>query len=84
MIDLEHSLTNIRSRRDFVSFVRLLRQDLEMNKGEWENASLATYLDAIAAWTEDMDGYVERIGEVSPGIDWIWFGRILLAARIYE
>jgi hypothetical protein len=55
------------------------------NPEGWENPSLERFLDAVAAWTHDMDGYYQNLGQPMPGdVEWGVFAQILLAARIYE
>jgi hypothetical protein len=54
---------SIRTRDDFVKFVRDLRDDLIMNPDRWENPTLDRYLDALAAWDQDMDGFIDPAGE---------------------
>ena len=76
---------SIRSREDFVIFVRALRKDFEENPGSWENGSLEDFLGALASWVEDMDGYYANQGLQKPQIpDWKIFGDMLMAARVYE
>ncbi len=84
-MELKHKVESIESREDFVAFVRGLLQDLEERPEGWENRDLALFLDAVAAWTEDMDGYHRNSGgQTSEQPDWRTFARILMAARMYE
>jgi hypothetical protein len=76
---------SIRSRDDLVGFVRELVRDLEANPGEWENATLVAYLESLAAWLEDLEGYDRNRGDVTPDPPgWKTFGKALLAAKVYE
>ena len=76
---------DIETRDDFVVFVQNLLRDWRQRPDQWENASLEAYLEAIAAWVQDMDGYEGRRGEALPKhLTWRHVGEILLAARIYE
>ncbi|MGH2599621.1 MAG: DUF7660 family protein, partial [Dehalococcoidia bacterium] len=44
-----------------------------------------SYLSAMAAWAEDMDGYYENRGDPVPKQpSWRTLGELLLAARVYE
>jgi hypothetical protein len=65
--------------------VERLKLDYATNPGGWGNGDVASFLDALGAWTEDMPGYFENRGEdmteVSP---WRLLGMMLLAARSYE
>jgi len=83
--NLDQVVHDIDSRHALVAFVRLLRNDLKENPEYWENDSLERYLNAMAAWVEDMDGYYQNQNMSMPEvIEWGVFGQILLAARVYE
>jgi hypothetical protein len=75
----------IKSREDFVAFVRALSNDLRDNRASWENASLERYLEALGAWVADMDGYYINQGKPAPKLpDWKVVADMLMAARLYE
>lgn len=75
----------IESREDFIKFVEALLQDLKNNKIDWENNTLESYLDAIARWAEDMDGFYKNQKLPFPeNVNWKVFGQILIAAKMYE
>ena len=75
----------VRSREQFVEFVRALRRDLVEHPESWENADLPRFLDAMAAWLTDMDGYFSNVGQQVPQQpDWHLLGTMLMAARTYE
>jgi hypothetical protein len=85
MIDLHQKLNEITCKDDFVFFIESLQDDLKNNPTEWENKTLEDYLDAIGAWTDDMDGYYSNVGIDMPAhIDWKVFATILVAAKMYE
>ncbi|QQO08838.1 DUF7660 family protein [Breznakiella homolactica] len=78
-------VNNVRSKNDFVQFIKLLKKDLKDNPDEWENADLTRYLSAMAAWVSQIDGYYINMGEKTPAdISWNVFANILMAAKIYE
>lgn len=80
----EHN-NSIRSREDFVAFVKALSKDLRDNPASWENANLERYLEALGAWVEDMDGYYINQGKpVPPQPDWKVAADMLMAAKMYE
>jgi len=84
-MNLNEQVDSIRSREDFVLFVRSLLRDFEDNPNNWQNDDLKSYLDAIAAWVDDMDGFYQNQGEPVPlQLDWKVLGQILLAAKFYE
>lgn len=73
----------VHSRHDFVAFVHQLRADLVANPERWENVSLASYLEAVAAWVEDSAGSMYDEAQL-PAASWRWFSHVLLAASTYE
>jgi hypothetical protein len=82
---LAEHINSIRSREDFVGFVRALSKDLQDNPESWENATLERFLEAVGAWVEDMDGYYINQGKPVPlQPDWKVIGDILMAAKMYE
>ena len=73
------------SRKEFVDFVRALAEHCRQRPEEWENRDLPSYLEAMAAWVEDMDGYYQNRGEAAPEQPtWKTLEQILQAARVYE
>lgn len=84
-MQLTEQVKKIKTRDDFVMFVHALLQDLKEQREQWENTSLDAYLEALAAWVQDMDGYYCNRGEPIPQqLTWENLGEILLAARVYE
>ena len=82
---LKQKISEIKDKDDFVHFVELLVRDLNDNPNEWENQTLSEYLEGIAIWTEDMDGYYHNNNMPTPeNIDWKVFANILIAAKMYE
>lgn len=85
MKNLTEKVNTIQTREDFVSFIHLLVQDLKDNPSGWENSDLGSFLNAMAAWVEDMDAYYQNQGLPMPDQpDWRLLGHILMAAKIYE
>jgi hypothetical protein len=85
MRTLDEQVDEIRSRNDFTAFARALLKNLREHPEQWENNDLISYLDALSAWVEDMDGYYINRGEPVPEVsNWRVLGQMLLAARIYE
>lgn len=78
-------LKHIETRDDFVVFMQNLLRDWRQHPEQWENVTLEAYLEAIAAWVQDMDGYYCNRGEPLPKhLTWRNVGEILLAGRVYE
>ncbi len=83
--DLNQLVNRINTRDDFVGFVRALANDLHAHPAEWENSTLEQYLQALWAWSEDMDGYFKNTRQPFPeNMNWRLVGQILLAAKFYE
>jgi hypothetical protein len=85
-MELHELVETINTRQDLAEFIQALLRDLETNQQEWENPQLERYLDALAAWTTDMDGYFRNV-HGHPGPEqptWRIIGYMLLAARTYE
>lgn len=68
---------NIKSKVEFISFINDLKNDLIVNKEEWENLSLQDYLDAVRGWMEDTNSLPS-----SP--NWSTFAEILMSGKFYE
>ncbi|MER5514267.1 hypothetical protein [Streptomyces sp. NPDC002763] len=50
-----------------------------------ENADLASFLETLAAWIDDADGWYGNAGRSLPADgDWSFFARALRAATSYE
>jgi hypothetical protein len=76
---------SIRSREDFVSFVRALRADLYDNPETWENGSLERFLEALAASAQNLDcGHVKQGKPALQQPDWKELGDMLMAAKVFE
>ncbi len=82
---LPQRANDVRSRDDLVQFARALVADLRKNRDEWTNADLSAYLEALAAWVEDMDGYFQNRAEPVPEQPtWKTLAQLLYAAKVYE
>ncbi|MEQ9845810.1 DUF7660 family protein [Pectobacterium brasiliense] len=75
----------ISSKDDLVKLISALARDFKENPDGWENKDLSSYLEAVASWIEDMDGYYENTNQPLPkDTNWKIFADILVAAKIYE
>ena len=85
MMDLHEQVHSIQQRDDLIAFVRALSTGARSQPEQWQNRDLAAYLDALAAWMEDTDGYFLNVGEPVPDQPtWKMIGQGLLAATAYE
>lgn len=84
-MDLKTKADTVASRDDFVDFVRALRDDLSASPEEWQNATLADFLEALSGWVQDMDGYYENNRLPVPASPkWKNVAEMMLAAKYYE
>ncbi|MEU5707116.1 DUF7660 family protein [Streptomyces flaveolus] len=76
---------SVGSREDLAAFVRSLHHSHAEEGSSWENADLPSFLEALAAWIDDAEGWYSNTGrELPPGGDWTFFARALQAATVYE
>jgi hypothetical protein len=79
------SVQTVSSRADLARFLSEAAVDCQQNPGEWSNRELKTFLEAMAAWIQDMDGYYKNRNEPVPvRPDWKVFAEMVAAARVYE
>jgi hypothetical protein len=75
----------IKTREDLARFVKELCKEYTEVPNSWENDTLQLFLAALAAWTEDMDGYYINQNQPVPTTpDWKTLAQMLAAARSYE
>src|SRR4051812_44304745 len=73
----------VASKQDFIRLVRELAEQHRQKPQEWENRDLPSYLEALAAWVEDMEGFYANQGQPLPDPPgWGTLGQALLAARV--
>ncbi|WEH16490.1 hypothetical protein [Streptomyces sp. VNUA24] len=76
---------HVDSREDLAAFVRALHRSHIEEGHSWENADLASFLEALAAWIDDADGWYSNAGRNLPASgDWSFFARALQTATTYE
>jgi hypothetical protein len=72
-------------RAELAEFVHRLARDAERDDLDWENPTLARYLEAMSGWIEDLDGYFRNRGERVPDQPtWQLVAARLSAAPVYE
>ena len=77
--------STIQSRTDFITLLRTLLRELRDKPETWENRTLPQFLEALAAWIEDLDGFYRNQGRSVPDQpSWEMLAEMLLAARVYE
>jgi hypothetical protein len=84
-VTLAERAAAVRTREDLVAFLAALRADHDAHPDTWTNADLGSFVAALAAWAEDMEGFYENRGEdLSRVPPWRVFADLLMAARVYE
>ena len=77
--------SQIVTRDDFILLVQQLLEEIDKNPKTWSNNTLHSFVSAIAAWVDDMDGYYLNTGQPVPDqVSWKVFADILCAARFYS
>lgn len=76
----------VTDRQSFAVFLTLLRQNLLDYPEEWENKTLTDFLEALASYTEDIQGYYNNAQQNRNADipDWDTFATIFKGAKIYE
>lgn len=75
----------IKTKTDFIDFLIDLKEDYLKNLSSWENKDIETFLEAMASWVEDMDGfYINQNLPVPAKPDWKVFADILIGGKVYE
>lgn len=85
MNDTLHNF-KVTDRQSFIKFLDLLHKDLLDYPENWENKTLPEFLEALSAYTEDVQGYYNNmkldINADKP--DWSTFADIFKGAKVYE
>ena len=75
----------IKTKADFISVIPDLSKNYREHPESWENADIGTYLAALAAWVEDMEGfYLNQKLPIPQKVDWKILADMLIAAKSYE
>ena len=73
----------IQTRDELIAFISDIVRDHKSNGSQCENGAVRSFLEAMASWLEDCDGYYGDQRNVGVA-DWQIFADALAAARIYE
>jgi len=80
-----HSTEAVSTRDDLAGFVASLAREARQVPNTWENRDLQSFLEALAAWINDMDGYFLNQGTPAPEQpSWRTVAQMLAAATTYE
>ncbi|MCY9669210.1 hypothetical protein M5X11_30525 [Paenibacillus alginolyticus] len=69
---------DVSSKDELVAFLHTLRHDLTDNASRWENQTLESFLEAMAAWLNDSDDANAKTPT------WSLLATSLLAGKAYE
>ena len=84
-MDFSNLINGISSKEDLVDFLYNLSDDKRVNETQWENKDVESYIEGIAAWIEDMEGYYKNTGKEMPqNVDWSFIATLLYVGKIYE
>lgn len=67
----------VTSKTNLIDYLHYLRKNLQEKPTEWNNISLADYLEAIEAWLIDSRALPETA-------DWRMAAELFFAGKIYE
>ena len=77
--------TEVRTRDDLVRYLNGLVQEISAHQQKVENVSTADFVEALAAWIADMDGYFANRGAESPSeATWQLMAMAITAGLVYE
>lgn len=76
----------VTDRQSFIQFLDLLRKDFLENPKSWENKNLSDFLEALSAYTADVQGYYDnmKLHVSADKPSWSTFADIFKGAKIYE
>ena len=84
-MNFKSRINDVNSKEDFIIFLTELRHDRKQRSGEWENAEIASYLEGICSWVEDMEGYFQNMGiDLPTDINWKFIAILFYVGKIYE
>jgi hypothetical protein len=76
----------VADRKSFVEFIELLRSELLANPDNWVNRNLDDFLEAMARYADDIQGYYDNMRQPidADKANWQVFADILKGSSIYE
>lgn len=86
-VKLSELATAVQNRSDFLQFLLHLMENHKRYPDEWENDTIAFFLDSLQGWAQDAQGYYDNNGYSDINVEvpsWRAFADMLLAAKIYE
>ncbi len=81
-MELHDKLKTIKSKEDFITFLKELENDCLSNSSEWENTTINEYLNSISGWLEDVLVDESKINWEQP--QWSTIALLFYMGKIYE
>ena len=83
--DLRDIAAAVSNRESFAQFLGVMVAAARKNPEQWENDTIAAYLDGMSGFINDLDGFYANTGRALPSEpSWEALVEIFLAARNYE
>ena len=78
--------SEVTDRASFAEFIGRLLESLQFDRQSWENDTLERFLEAMQAYTRDIQGYYNNMepGQNADVPTWKVFADILQGASMYE
>ncbi|MCB9059859.1 MAG: hypothetical protein H6627_14935 [Calditrichae bacterium] len=73
-MDIYEKVEDIKTKNEFVDFLKVLKKDLAYKSEEWANDNLEAFLEGLYGYSFD----------TKEEASWKTFAKILLAAKNYE
>ena len=82
---LDEQAKAVETKNDLVALLIALAADYRENPDALQSTDLPSFLRAMAAWAQDMDGYYRNAGQdLSKRSVWGLAADLLMAGRVYE
>lgn len=80
-----HKIATIQTPVDLFSYIVNLQNTLARDPNSWENNTLESYLDAMARWVKDSEGYYRNHNKPMPSSQTLQIiAEVLTASTMYE
>jgi hypothetical protein len=78
--------SGVNDRQSFIHFLHEFRNNYLLDREQWENKTLDQFLEALASYAEDIQGYYDN---VMPSMNadipsWRVFADMMMGASMYE
>lgn len=86
MTKMHEKVDGVVDQASMARFIKGLADDYCEHREDWANDDLESFLRAMSAWVEDMDGYYKNVGQpyTEKDISWKNIADMLIASKVYE